>query len=106
MICDERNEQYKVLAESTINVGISWDNELTLMNELKALPNIMPKIDDVVNCETDFPEMSPTLLHLANLKLIWARDAEANKKHIFLPAFAVDAKNRNKWGNASAMTSM
>lgn len=49
MICDERNEQYNVLAESTINVGISWDNELTLMNELKALPNIMPKIDDVVN---------------------------------------------------------
>jgi len=49
MICDERNEQYKVLAESTINVGISWDNELTLMNELKPLPNIMPKMDDVVN---------------------------------------------------------
>jgi len=59
-----------VLAESTINVGISWDKELTLINELKALPNIMPKIDDVVNWETDLPEMSPTLLHLANLKLI------------------------------------
>lgn len=64
------------------------------MIEVSALPRHMPAIDEVVNWETDLPEMSPTLFLLANLKLIWALDADANRKHMFLPALAVEASSR------------
>ena len=47
---------------------------------------------DAVNWETLLPEMSPTLLRLANYTLILALDAADNKKQIFLPMFASDAK--------------
>ena len=70
------------------------------------LPRHIPTSEDVVNCDTDLPEMSPTLLRLANLRLIYARDAAANKKHMFFPTLAVEAKNRNICGNASVMISI
>lgn len=66
----------------------------------------MPIIEEVVNCETDLPEMSPTLFLLANLRLIWARLAAASKKQMFLPALAVDASKRKWFGKASAEISM
>ena len=50
--------------------------------------------------------MSPTLFYLANLTLIEARDAAANRKQIFLPTFASDASAKNYVGNLRVMISM
>ena len=94
------------IADNPKNVGNRCGIELILMHWVRSVPRPIPKRDVVVNWETAFPAMSPTLFYLANLTLIEARDAAANRKQIFLPTLASDARAKKCVGNLRVMISM
>jgi hypothetical protein len=50
-----------------------------LIAEVSAIPKPIPIREEVVNCETDLPEISPILLRFANLILILALEADESK---------------------------
>ena len=84
MLIDDRNKQ----------VGSSWPTELILTRFVKAIPSPIPINEDVVNYEVALPDMSPMLFLFANLILMLPLEADASKKQIFLPTFAIEASNR------------
>ena len=97
---------YRFTLERTKKVGISYEIELMLITDESIIPRPIPISDDVVNYDTDLPEISPMLFRLANLTLIDARDAAARRKQMFLPTFAVEASARKYVGNTKVMISM
>lgn len=54
-------------------------------------PNAIPNSEALVNCVTAFPAISPMLFLLANLRLILALVADAQRKVTFFPILARDA---------------
>ena len=86
--------------------GVSCVIELQSTILERPIPNPMPSSDEVVNCETDLPAMSAILFYLANLMLIYAREAAAMRKQIFFIIFAVEANNKNRCGNLSVIISI
>ncbi len=89
-----------------MNTGKSYAIEVMSINLERSNPILTPQRVEAVNCETLLPEMSPMLFLLANYTLILARDAALNKKQIFLPMFAIEAKAKKCYGNFNVQTSM
>lgn len=69
-------------------------------------PILTPTKVDAVNCDTLFPDISPMLFFFANYTLILALEAADNRKHIFLPIFAIEASAKKWLGNLSVNISI
>ena len=87
-------------------MGKSYGIELILITWESIEPRVIPIREEVVNWETDFPEMSPILFLLANLTLMEALLAAANKKQIFLPTLAILASAKKAEGNLKVRISI
>jgi hypothetical protein len=96
MLIEERKRQ----------VGSSYPIELIFTRFVSAIPSPIPASEDVVNYEVAFPEISPMLFLFANLMFMLPLEAEASKKHIFLPTLAIEASSKKWFGYYKVIISM
>lgn len=87
------------MADRNRHVGNSYSNEEMSMNLVSIMPKPMPTSSHDLNCDVDFPAMSPMLLFFENFMLMAAREAAERIMNIFLPALAVEAKNKKYCGH-------